>query len=652
MYQKSLSIEEICRKLKPIFGKKVDEIYLRYSMAETREEKEDIAHFLNALYQKNLSKLLERNILLEPPTQEQVSGDYPIAPISYANKKLYQFSLREEDWPRHVCISGMSGSGKTTLAFNIIENFIKKGKPFLVFDWKKSFRPLMNSGDKVMCFTLGNDNITNIFRINVNRPPQGINPEEWINILCDLITESFNASFGVHKVILETLDMAFKKNKVYEGSGNYPTWDDMKIYLEQKAERSKGREAQWVESALRIATVLTFGSISKIINSKEKESLKIEDLLDKQVILELDALGNVEKKFLCEYILTYIHKLQKLRQPSLDRELNYAIIVDEAHNVFLKDKTNFVKESVTDMIYREIREYGVSLICLDQHISKLSDTVKGNSACHIAFQQQLPEDLYDISGLMQLRENKEVFNQLPVGSAIVKLSERYTQPFLVEVLFSEARKEIITDQEIVEKMQRIILGKNKEIPTINEIINEIVEESKFTKINVPKVNEIVNSEGLTKKQEILNEYVEKKLSQGKYLKDIEKTLESGKSEGNYTSLDVIKAINHSIEIRFKEFKKARKNIEIAKNESIKKENDIENSPNISNYNGLTKDQEKLLEFVKVNLDHDLPATQIYKKIGLSARKGNKIKDELVEKKMVKIQEVRNEKGWKKLIRLN
>ena len=29
------------------------------------------------------------------------------------------------------------------------------------------------------------------------------------------------------------------------------------------------------------------------------------------------------------------------------------------------------------MIYRELREYGISLICLDQHISKLSDTVKG-----------------------------------------------------------------------------------------------------------------------------------------------------------------------------------------------------------------------------------------------------------------------------------
>ena len=82
-----------------------------------------------------------------------------------------------------------------------------------------------------------------------------------------------------------------------------------------------------------------------------------------------------------------------------------------------------------------MREYGISLICLDQHISKLSDTVKGNSACHIAFQQQLPQDIYNISSIMQLHQQRESFSQLPVGSAIVKLSDRYTYPLLVKTSF-------------------------------------------------------------------------------------------------------------------------------------------------------------------------------------------------------------------------
>ena len=115
--------------------------------------------------------------------------------------------------------------------------------------------------------------------------------------------------------------------------------------------------------------------------------------------------------------------------------------MDEAHNVFLKDKTNFVSESITDMAYREMREYGISLICLDHHISKLSDTVKGNSACHVAFQQQLPQDIYDLSSITQLQQNKDFFSKIPVGSAIVKLSERYTSPFLIETPLIKLREE-------------------------------------------------------------------------------------------------------------------------------------------------------------------------------------------------------------------
>src|SRR3989344_1017872 len=142
MLQK-LSVEEICQKLKPVFGKKIDDIYLMYAMADSLEEKAEIEHVLNALYQKHLSELLGKGILLEPPEPGVVKGEYPLAVVSYAGKKLYPFGLREHDWVRHVCISGMSGSGKTTLALHIAENFIEKNKPFLIFDWKKSFRPLM-----------------------------------------------------------------------------------------------------------------------------------------------------------------------------------------------------------------------------------------------------------------------------------------------------------------------------------------------------------------------------------------------------------------------------------------------------------------------------------------------------------------------------
>ena len=262
-----LIIEEICNKLKPVFGEKIDKVYLKYAMAENREEREEIEHILRALYHKHLTQLLDKAVLLEPPAQKDVEGDYPLGIVSYANKQLCTFALREQDWPRHVCISGMSGSGKTTLGFHVINNFIKQNKPFLIFDWKKSFRPLILADSKLMIFTIGEE-VSNLFKININVPPKGVAPKEWINVLADLLTESFSVSFGVHKVVLETLDEAFKEWGIYNGSQNYPTWHHIKWRLEEKAKLSRGRESTWFESALRIATVLSFGSFGNIVNYK------------------------------------------------------------------------------------------------------------------------------------------------------------------------------------------------------------------------------------------------------------------------------------------------------------------------------------------------------------------------------------------------
>jgi len=117
-YTHKLTVEEICSKLRPVFGKKIDDMYLKYAMADNRDEKEEIAGILSALYHKNLDKLLGNSVLLEPPLIENVSGEYPLGIVSYAKKQLGTFALRERDWARHVCVSGMSGSGKTTFALN------------------------------------------------------------------------------------------------------------------------------------------------------------------------------------------------------------------------------------------------------------------------------------------------------------------------------------------------------------------------------------------------------------------------------------------------------------------------------------------------------------------------------------------------------
>jgi hypothetical protein len=655
VFERPLSVEEICNKLRPVMGKKVDDIYFRYTISETREERDEIAHVLNALYQKNLNQLLDKGVLLEPPREEIMDGTYELATVVYARKRLFPFKLREQDWPRHICITGMSGSGKTTFAFQVIEALRAHNKDFLIFDWKKSFRPLLAADNSILAFTVGDEKVSNLFKTNINQPPKGVAPKEWINVLTDLLVESFSASFGVHKVVLETLDEAFKEWGIYNGSENYPTWNHIKWRLEEKlsGSRSQGREGGWLESALRIATVMTFGEFGKTVNYKGENSVSVEDLLQNKVIMELNALGNIEKTFFCEFILTYIYKLKKSRQNYMSQGFDHAIIVDEAHNIFLKKPTNFSNESVTDMIYREMREYGTSLICLDQHISKISDTVKGNSACHVAFQQQLPQDIQDISELMQLREKRHYFSQLPVGSAIVKLSERYPVPFLVDVPLSSIRNKNVSNEDVRARMQAMTMGQDYERntdPVFNKAIESptvITPEVKEPAIKptskkkvVPKVVEdkVLDediSKDFTEIQNTLYEFVKGYLESGIELNEIEKILEQSKVQGGYTSEDIMKVIN-----------------KVFKNRLVVTFKNDKNTKNTPEKVDVTSDQQKFLEFLRKNPKHTSSTVEVYRQIGLSARKGTKIKKELEEKGLIKIEEVKYEKGWKKYIRLN
>ena len=167
--RQTLTAEEICKRLRPVMGDKVDKIYLKYALSANNEEKLEMEHAFKILYERYLNThLLSEKVLLEPPSEEDVMGEYKLGTVSYSDNDFYDFGLREKEWIRHVCVSGMSGSGKTNFAFLIARNFIEKEKPFWIFDWKKSFRPLLLIDKDLLCFTIGNPKIANLFRININ----------------------------------------------------------------------------------------------------------------------------------------------------------------------------------------------------------------------------------------------------------------------------------------------------------------------------------------------------------------------------------------------------------------------------------------------------------------------------------------------------
>ena len=192
-----MDIDELFRKLKPILGKKVNHLWTEYQLnPEGRREIEGILKVLAArLLNNNYRK---KNIILDPPPSEIAKGEYSLGTVFYGNNAYCEFGLREDELIQHVGIFGRTGSGKTNCGFLIVKNFIEKGKPFLIFDWKRNYRDILNLEeykDKILIFTIGRD--VSPFYFNPLIPPEGTQPTIWLKKLIEIMCHVYWLGEGV-----------------------------------------------------------------------------------------------------------------------------------------------------------------------------------------------------------------------------------------------------------------------------------------------------------------------------------------------------------------------------------------------------------------------------------------------------------------------
>ncbi len=272
------------RKLKPSFSE-TDLMWLFYLSGEG-EEREESDELLDVLMHRELNKDYSRKILLEPPSPELCRGSYFIGDVIYPDRPYCKFGLREDEWIKHVLITGMSGAGKTNLAFIILGQLRAHGKPFLVLDWKKSYRKLRKlpefSGLKA--FTVGRDEAP--FRFNPLIPPPGCSPGEWLGRLIDVLKHAYFLGDGVEYLLREAIDRAYENNGVFDGSDSYPTFSTIFNYVRNK--RVRGRMGLWQASAIRALASLTYDKgLGQAVDVGNR--INPEELLSGDVILELSG---------------------------------------------------------------------------------------------------------------------------------------------------------------------------------------------------------------------------------------------------------------------------------------------------------------------------------------------------------------------------
>ena len=461
-----METDEIFQKLRPILGEKLDALWVEYQL--NPKKRSEIEGFLQLLAAKHLGKPFDgRPIFLDPPPPEQSQGQYPLGMVLYGDREMGSFGLRQPEWIQHVGIFGRTGSGKTNVGFLIAKSLLAKGVPILVFDWKRNYRDLLQitSPGQLVVYTVGRDIAP--FAFNPLIPPEGTKPSIWLKKLIEIMCHVYWLGEGVAYLLQEAFDNVYEQFGVYTSQPeSCPTLADVKEWLIKA--KVKGREAQWMDSTKRAIATLCYGDIGKVLNVRQPSDLR--NLLRRNAVLELDALTNSDKTFLIEAMLLWIHHY-RLQEQSRET-FKHAIIIEEAHHVLLKRKQS--KETIMDVILREIRELGESIILIDQHPSLISVPSLGNTYCTIAMNLKHGHDVTTIANATLLgTEEKEYLGKLPVGHGIVRLQGRWYKPFLVKFPLVQLEKGKITDQELAAQSVGFS-GSGVEILPVENKKNEIL----------------------------------------------------------------------------------------------------------------------------------------------------------------------------------
>jgi hypothetical protein len=447
MIDKSQHVRELCRKLKPILGPQAERIWLLY-LAEDDEGKKQVEEYVELLTNQYLAGSLdEERINLLPPEASQVNGEYRLGDVLYNDRVLYPFGLRENEWIQHVGVFGRSGAGKTNLGFLIATELQKQHKPFLVFDWKRNYRDLLSlpGFENLNVYTVGRD--IRPLKFNPLVPPDLSDPKSWLKKLIAIIAHAYGLGNGVLFLLQEFIDHVYEEYGVYDGE--IKTWPTLRhVYEIARNYKAQGRQAGWLASTLRALSSLCFGQMDELVNQGHDD---LDKLFNEPVVLELDALTQADKIFTTEVLLAWLHNKRMI--DGKREAFTNAVLIEEAHHILSNERFSLVGgQSVMDLTFREIREFGVAMIVLDQHPSQISLPALGNTYCTICFNLKHKSDVSAMAQAMLLKDDeKDTLGSLPVGQAIVKLQGRTSRPFLIQVPEFDIHKGTVTDQSLKER---------------------------------------------------------------------------------------------------------------------------------------------------------------------------------------------------------
>ena len=456
---------DLFRRLKPLYGKKIDALWLEYQTADV-ERKHEIDVLLTLLAVKHLGMAVgDERLVLEPPPSELIGrGEYTLGSVSYPGLPGYAFRVGRNDLLRHLFILGPTGTGKSTLILGLLQQLLADGAPVMVFDFKRGYRCLLDAPGAADLVVLTVGRATAPLFLNALQPPRGVGFAEWAAGLADIISASYLLMQGARNVLMEALLQAHREK------GGDATFKDAHqlLDLELRSTRSGSRRYGWLESSARSLEELSKGGYGDALSAIN--GVAFADLMRRPVVFELQGLGDDQKKFFCLYCLHAVLQLRK--NDSATREvLQHILVFDEAHNVFPKEQ--YGELGVPSRLAREVREYGEAIIAATQQ-ADVADSLIANSGIKIILRTDYPKDVDFASKLLQIEPRW--LPKLSLGTGIARLPTRFYTPFLF-TFPPQPRKNLLVADDAVRSRYEAIMG-TPPAPPPSEAVNAVTEKER------------------------------------------------------------------------------------------------------------------------------------------------------------------------------
>ena len=150
----------------------------------------------------------------------------------------------------------------------------------------------------------------------------------------------------------------------------------------------------------------------------------------------------------------------RLYQDQRGENLRHVIFVDECHRIF--DRSKEYRQTAIEMgvpiiaiFPSQFRDLGTSLVLASQQPSQVMNTVNANTLIKLCGNLSSGNDIDSISESMGFNgELTDYIHKLKRGQWIVRMSDGYTEPFLIETPDYPVVRDV-TDEEVMKRLESI-----------------------------------------------------------------------------------------------------------------------------------------------------------------------------------------------------